>query len=141
MRLPRPARYTGGAGLYDVVAGERPLYRAGTARLSGPDTAVVGGTTITFDRPCLRRVRHYSCLTSLASDAHPLTSDTIWQLDHLPERLMVLGGGSIGCELGQPFARLGSQVTIAEYAPTLLPVRIRWQERCSWRRLPKRASL
>jgi pyruvate/2-oxoglutarate dehydrogenase complex dihydrolipoamide dehydrogenase (E3) component len=44
----------------------------------------------------------------------PLTSDTVWQLAELPERLAVLGGGTIGCELGQAFARLGSQVTIVE---------------------------
>lgn len=45
-----------------------------------------------------------------------LTSDTVWQLEALPGRLAVLGGGSIGCELGQAFARLGSQVTVAEAA-------------------------
>jgi len=42
--------------------------------------------------------------------ARAMTSDTIWDLTSLPERLLVLGGGSIGCELGQAFARLGSQV-------------------------------
>lgn len=39
------------------------------------------------------------------------SSDTIWQLEELPKRLLVLGGGPIGCELSQAFARLGSQVT------------------------------
>ena len=41
-----------------------------------------------------------------------LTSDTIWQLDELPKRLIVVGGGPIGCELAQAFKRLGSQVTM-----------------------------
>ncbi len=41
---------------------------------------------------------------------NPLTSDTIWNLRKLPKRLLVLGGGPIGCELAQSFARLGSQV-------------------------------
>lgn len=54
-------------------------------------------------------------------DAGPLTSDTIWSLDTLPPRLVVLGGGPIGCELGQAFARLGSSVTIVEAMDTLLP--------------------
>jgi pyruvate/2-oxoglutarate dehydrogenase complex dihydrolipoamide dehydrogenase (E3) component len=49
------------------------------------------------------------------------TSDTIWDLTELPGRLLVLGGGSVGCELGQAFARLGSRVTIVETAPRLLP--------------------
>ena len=39
-----------------------------------------------------------------------LTSDNLWDLQQLPERLLVLGGGPIGCELAQSFARLGSQV-------------------------------
>jgi pyruvate/2-oxoglutarate dehydrogenase complex dihydrolipoamide dehydrogenase (E3) component/uncharacterized membrane protein YdjX (TVP38/TMEM64 family) len=40
------------------------------------------------------------------------TSDTIWQLTEKPERLLVIGGGPIGCELAQAFHRLGSQVTM-----------------------------
>jgi pyruvate/2-oxoglutarate dehydrogenase complex dihydrolipoamide dehydrogenase (E3) component/uncharacterized membrane protein YdjX (TVP38/TMEM64 family) len=49
-----------------------------------------------------------------------LTSDTLWDLRALPERLLVLGGGPIGCELAQCFARLGARVTIAEMQPRLL---------------------
>jgi pyruvate/2-oxoglutarate dehydrogenase complex dihydrolipoamide dehydrogenase (E3) component len=49
-----------------------------------------------------------------------LTSDTVWGLRALPGRLLVLGGGPIGCELGQAFARLGSQVTLVEAADRLL---------------------
>ncbi len=49
-----------------------------------------------------------------------LSSDTVWQLRSLPRRLLVLGGGPIGCELAQTFARLGSQVTQVEMAPRLL---------------------
>ncbi len=43
-----------------------------------------------------------------------LTSDTLWDLRELPGRLVVLGGGPIGCELAQSFARLGSRVTQVE---------------------------
>ncbi|NIB41579.1 FAD-dependent oxidoreductase [Pseudomaricurvus alkylphenolicus] len=43
-----------------------------------------------------------------------LTSDSIWDLEELPQRLVVLGGGPIGCELAQSFARLGSQVSLIE---------------------------
>jgi pyruvate/2-oxoglutarate dehydrogenase complex dihydrolipoamide dehydrogenase (E3) component/uncharacterized membrane protein YdjX (TVP38/TMEM64 family) len=53
-----------------------------------------------------------------------VTSDTLWEafakLDVAPPRLLVLGGGPIGCELAQSFARLGSQVTLVEMAPRLL---------------------
>jgi pyruvate/2-oxoglutarate dehydrogenase complex dihydrolipoamide dehydrogenase (E3) component/uncharacterized membrane protein YdjX (TVP38/TMEM64 family) len=49
-----------------------------------------------------------------------LTSDTVWNLRALPRRLVVLGGGPIGCELAQCFARFGSQVTQVEMLPRLL---------------------
>ena len=49
-----------------------------------------------------------------------LTSDTLWGLRELPKRLVVLGGGPIGCELTQAFARFGAQVTQVEMLPRLL---------------------
>lgn len=49
------------------------------------------------------------------------TSDTIWELRACPRRLLVLGGGPIGCELAQSFARLGSQVTVVQRGGQLLP--------------------
>ncbi len=49
-----------------------------------------------------------------------LTSDTLWGLTALPRRLLVLGGGPIGCELSQAFARLGSQVTQVEMAARVM---------------------
>jgi len=53
-------------------------------------------------------------------DAGYLTSDTVWNLTTLPPRLIVLGGGPIGCELAQSFARLGSAVTQVEMASRLM---------------------
>ncbi len=50
-----------------------------------------------------------------------LTSDTVWDLTELPDRLAILGGGSAGCELGQAFARLGARVSLVEGADRLLP--------------------
>ena len=54
------------------------------------------------------------------ADVGYLTSDTLWGLRTLPPRLVVLGGGPIGCELAQSFARLGSQVTQVEMAPRIM---------------------
>lgn len=51
---------------------------------------------------------------------HYVTSDTIWDLQQLPKRLLVLGAGPIGCELAQSFQRLGSEVTIVEALPQIL---------------------
>ena len=50
-----------------------------------------------------------------------LTSDNVWSLRERPDRLVVLGGGPIGCELSQAFARLGSRVTQVEMGARILP--------------------
>ncbi len=87
----------------------------GNARITSPWTVEVNGLTLTTraiviatgarpvvpNIPGLEMVRYY-------------TSDTIWSLTERPERLLVLGGGPIGCELAQTFARLGCQVTQVE---------------------------
>lgn len=49
------------------------------------------------------------------------TNETIFNHDTLPQRLAVIGGGPIGCELGQAYARLGSEVTILQHGDRLLP--------------------
>jgi len=57
-------------------------------------------------------------------DVGYVTSDTLWdefaQLDEPPQRMVVLGGGPIGCELAQSFARLGSEVTQVEMLPRIM---------------------
>ena len=53
-------------------------------------------------------------------DVGYLTSDTVWNLRQLPRRMIVLGGGPIGCELTQTFARLGAKLTQVEMAPRIL---------------------
>ena len=54
-----------------------------------------------------------------------VTSDTLWeefaQLEEVPSRIVLLGGGPIGCELAQAFARLGAQVTQLQRGPRILP--------------------
>jgi pyruvate/2-oxoglutarate dehydrogenase complex dihydrolipoamide dehydrogenase (E3) component len=94
----------------------------GTGRFTGTDRLEVAGRTLRF-----RRAMIATGATPLVPpipglrEADPLTSDTIWDLETLPGRLVVLGGGPIGAELGQAFARLGSRVTIIELADRLLP--------------------
>ena len=53
-------------------------------------------------------------------EMNPLTSDNIWNIRTLPRRLVVLGGGPIGSELTQSFARFGSQVTQVEMLPRIM---------------------
>ena len=54
------------------------------------------------------------------AEAGCLTSNTVWALRALPPRLVVLGGGPVGCELAQCFARFGSRVTQVEMLPRIL---------------------
>jgi pyruvate/2-oxoglutarate dehydrogenase complex dihydrolipoamide dehydrogenase (E3) component/uncharacterized membrane protein YdjX (TVP38/TMEM64 family) len=53
-------------------------------------------------------------------EASPLHSDNLWDIRELPGRLVVLGGGPIGCELAQAFARLGAKVTQVEMLPRIM---------------------
>lgn len=53
-------------------------------------------------------------------DVGYLTSDTLWTIRALPRRMVVLGGGPIGCELAQAFAQFGARVTQVEKAPRVL---------------------
>ena len=55
------------------------------------------------------------------SETPHLTYETFWQLESLPSRLIIVGGGPIGCELAQACQRLGSQVTLVEALPRILP--------------------
>jgi pyruvate/2-oxoglutarate dehydrogenase complex dihydrolipoamide dehydrogenase (E3) component len=55
------------------------------------------------------------------AEAGYLTNESVFSLTALPRRLIVIGGGPIGCELAQAFARLGSQVSLVSDVPRLLP--------------------
>ncbi|WP_116450701.1 dihydrolipoyl dehydrogenase family protein [Blastococcus litoris] len=93
----------------------------GSAAFTGPDTALVDGRPVRF-RAALIATGAAPLVPPVdgIDAAGPLTSDTVWELEELPRRLVVLGGGPIGCELGQAFARLGSQVTLVEGSDRLL---------------------
>ncbi|MDE3269000.1 MAG: FAD-dependent oxidoreductase [Pseudomonadota bacterium] len=93
----------------------------GEAKITSPYSVELTGQRITTRKiivatgakpfvptlPGLEQVAHY-------------TTDNIWELRTQPKRLLVLGGGAIGCELAQAFARLGSQVTQIELGERLL---------------------
>lgn len=108
--------------------------RASGVRVAFGQARFLGSDTLLIDSPDLgaaqARFRHAILATGSAPTLPPVdgldaatvvTSDTVWDLRELPARLLVLGGGSIGCELGQAFARLGSKVIIVEADERLLP--------------------
>ena len=94
----------------------------GEAHLESPFAVRVGDRTIT--------TRSIVIATGAApfvppipgiEEAGALTSETVWGLDRLPARLVVVGGGPIGCELAQCFARFGSRVSQIQTHDRLLP--------------------
>lgn len=93
----------------------------GDLTMTGPQSAVVDGEPVRFAQALLATGSSPSVpdIPGLA-EAAPLTSDDVWDLTELPGRLLVLGGGPIGCELGQAFARLGSRVSVVEAGPRVL---------------------
>lgn len=94
----------------------------GEGKFVNDDTVEVAGARLRFGR----------CLVATGSRAvvpddlpnygcQRFTNESIFTLTELPKRLLVVGGGPIGCELGQAFARLGSKVTVAARDVRLLP--------------------
>jgi pyruvate/2-oxoglutarate dehydrogenase complex dihydrolipoamide dehydrogenase (E3) component len=93
----------------------------GDARITSPWTVEVGGTVLTTRSIIIAAgAEPFVPPIEGLDEVGYLTSDTVWELRELPERLVVLGGGPIGTELTQCFARLGAQVTQVEMAPRIL---------------------
>lgn len=94
----------------------------GDGRFTGPDTVEVAGATLRFARAVIATGARPAVppIPGLA-EAGFHTNETIFTLTEQPARLAVLGGGPIGCELAQAFARLGTTVTIVEMMGQFLP--------------------
>ena len=93
----------------------------GRAHITSPWSVRVDGRTITTRNIIVAAgARPYIPPIPGINEAGCLTSDSVWGLRTLPQRLVVLGGGPVGCELAQCFARFGSTVTQVELLPRLL---------------------
>lgn len=93
----------------------------GQAEFSGPDTVRVGGTQLRFARAVIATGARAAVppIPGLATAGY-VTNETVFSLTELPKRLVVIGGGPIGCELAQAFRRLGSNVTVIHRDEKLL---------------------
>ena len=104
-------RYTG-LGV-EVIRGE--------GRIASPYTVEVNGRVLTTRSIIVATgARPFIPPIDGLDPAEVLTSDNLWELRALPRELVVLGGGPVGCELAQAFARLGARVTQVEMMPRLL---------------------
>ncbi|HEX5759628.1 MAG TPA: mercuric reductase [Thermoanaerobaculia bacterium] len=94
----------------------------GEGRFVSPEEVEVGGARLRFRRAVVATGGRAAVppVPGLA-EAGYLTNETVFALTELPARLAVVGGGPIGCELAQAFARFGSRVTVVDIAPKLLP--------------------
>ncbi len=93
----------------------------GEGKITSPYTVEVNGKTITTRNIVVATgARPFVPPIKGIENIDILTSDNLWQLQEQPKRLVILGGGPIGCELTQSFTRLGSQVTQIEMLPRLM---------------------
>lgn len=93
----------------------------GEARFTGRDSIEVAGATLRFARATIATGARATAppIRGLA-EAGYLTNETVFSLNELPRRLVIIGAGPIGCELAQTFQRFGSEVTMLEVAPQIL---------------------
>lgn len=87
----------------------------GQGSFSGPATVEVGGATLHFKKAAVcAGARAAAPFIAGLEEAGYLTNETIFSLTELPPRLAVIGGGPVGCEMAQAFARFGSRVALIE---------------------------
>jgi pyruvate/2-oxoglutarate dehydrogenase complex dihydrolipoamide dehydrogenase (E3) component len=94
----------------------------GAARFAGPGTVEVAGQTLRFKKALIATgARPLTPPIPGLAEAGYLTNENVFNLNSCPRRLLVIGGGPLGCELAQAFSRFGSQVIIAQDDPMFLP--------------------
>lgn len=99
----------------DVFIGEASFETPSTVRVGDARLRFAKALIATGARPLLPEVPGID-------EAGYLTNETVFNLTKRPRRLLVIGGGPLGCELAQAFARLGCVVTLAQREPWFLPV-------------------
>ncbi|MGH7642607.1 MAG: dihydrolipoyl dehydrogenase [Candidatus Dormibacteria bacterium] len=89
-------------------------------RLEG-DQVVAGGESFPYDHLIVCVGTEPSGLPGIdLSQERVITSDGVWKLERIPDRLLIIGGGVVGCEFASLFAPLGTAVTVVELLPQLL---------------------
>ena len=108
-------------GLQGLVKSRDITYVEGEGRLVSPTTVSVDGTSYTGRNVVLATGSYARTLPGLDIGGRIMTSDQALTLDYVPERVIVLGGGVIGVEFASVWKSFGSDVTIIEALPRLVP--------------------
>ena len=94
----------------------------GEGAFAGPASIEVSGARLKFRRALIATgARPDTPKIPGLAEAGYLTNETVFDLAALPKRLLVIGGGPLGCELAQAFCRFGARTTIAQDVPLFLP--------------------
>jgi len=94
----------------------------GAGRFTGPETVEVDGAVLRFKNAVVATGGRAAALPIPGlAEAGYLTNESVFTLTALPPRLGVIGGGPIGCELAQAFARFGARVTLLGNHPRIMP--------------------
>ena len=115
------------SGVRGLLKGNGAELLAGTAKVTGPNTVVVTtreGTQETIQAKSIVVATGSSTIeipTFKFDGKQVIGAREAVSLDHIPKRLLVIGGGVIGLELGTVYQTLGSELTVVEATPTLLP--------------------
>ena len=108
-------------GLQGLVKSSAITYVQGTGRLTSATTVDVEGTTYTGSNVVLATGSYSRSLPGLEIGGRVITSDEALDLDYIPKSVIVLGGGVIGVEFASVWKSFGSDVTIIEALPRLVP--------------------
>ncbi len=125
--MPQVNKYRDGVvgrlykGLQGLIKSRGVTVVEGYGRMVGPKTIEVDGEQYTGENLVLATGSYAKSLPGLEISGRIMTSDQALGLDYVPEKVIVLGGGVIGVEFASVWKSFGSQVTIVEALPHLVP--------------------
>ncbi|CRK55660.1 Dihydrolipoamide dehydrogenase of branched-chain alpha-keto acid dehydrogenase [Alloactinosynnema sp. L-07] len=125
-------------GLQGLFKANKVTVVEGTGKFVGGTTVEVDGTRYTGKNIVLATGSYAKTLPGLEIGGRIITSDQALNLDYVPERVVVLGGGVIGVEFASVWRSFGAEVTIVEALPRLVPLEDEWASKQLERAFRKR---
>jgi dihydrolipoamide dehydrogenase len=108
-------------GLEQLAKARKVEVVRGRGEFTGPHTLQVGDTVVAFEHAIIAAGSEAAMLPDLPDDARIMDSTGALELEEIPERLLVIGGGIIGLEMATVYDALGSKVTVVELMDQLIP--------------------